>query len=630
MKRVFSLSWRQKFGFLVAATLIGLVLVALAALRGLDQVSESYEARSAANHYQSDSLTLWGEWLRVETLSNGLRAERVDQYVQQLTALSGRAEQLVNRADTIAEPEIQATAAEIRQQVDAYVNLRRQWLEQRQVLGLDASSGIHAELSSAMDQGLREISISIMSADIDLALTSYPDYLHSFNDESAAQTQQAIAGMQKIITDMDWEDNDLGHAVTRFAEAFEQAEAQIKRIQRTQQQLDSLGSELEVLIDRQNQSLETGLVASTTASAEQARKASVWLVLIVSAVVLLILVATLTQASRTLVGRLQDAATLMSRVAAGDLTERLRVGHNPNDEFNALGRASNQMVEDVSGVIREVLDGNRDLARLQNELQQLVRQMSTNSERVEAQTEQAAAAVQEISHTASDIAKLTNTVNASTQQASEAAIHGANVVRSNGEVMQDLSGKIRQTHEQVRRLSMTGEKVNTIVDTINSIAEQTNLLALNAAIEAARAGEAGRGFSVVADEVRSLAEKTVSATAGIADIVEALNRETREIGTLMEQGLQQANSGEESAGEAVAVIERITHSIQSLAGDMEQVVSSVEGISATTEEIAQKVESIHGSALESRTIQGHLENHAQALGHCSESLNSASSGFRVA
>lgn len=255
--------------------------------------------------------------------------------------------------------------------------------------------------------------------------------------------------------------------------------------------------------------------------------------------------------------------------------------------------------------------------------------MSTNGDQVEAQTEQAAAAVQEISHTAADIAKLTNTVNHSTREANEAAQHGAQVVRSNGELMQDLSGKIRQTHEQVESLSKTGEKVNTIVDTINGLAEQTNLLALNAAIEAARAGEAGRGFSVVADEVRSLAEKTVSATSGIAEIVDALNRETREISALMEQGLQQASSGEKSADEAVSVIERITQSIQSLAGDMDQVVTSVEGISNTTEEIAQKVEHIHGHAVESRSIRGHLENHARALGDCSETLNQTSSGFRL-
>lgn len=629
MQRVFSLSWRQKFYLLIAATFIGLVLVAAAALRGLDQVSESYEARSTANAYANASLTLWSEWLKVESLSGSLEPGDADVYQQRLTALGQQAGQLVSLADSIQDEEIQATARQIQERIARYVELRRQWFEQRAVLGLSPSEGIYGELTTAMDEGLRQISISIMNDDIELAMTSYSDYLNTFSEEAAAQTREAIEGMQGIITDMDWEDNDLGLAVKTFAEAFARAQTQIGAIQQTRQQLTTLGQDLEAEIERQNQSLETGLIARTMASAQQAKSASAWLIIGVSAVVLVVLVLTLTQASRTLVNRLHDAVGLLSRVAGGDLSQRLRVGRNPNDEFNSLGSASNQMVDDVSGVIRKVLDGNQDLSRLQNELQQLVSQMSVNSEQVEAQTEQAAAAVQEISHTTSDIAKLTNTVNHSTQEANEAAQYGAEVVRSNGEVMRDLSQRIRQTHEQVESLSKTGEKVNSIVDTINGLAEQTNLLALNAAIEAARAGEAGRGFSVVADEVRSLAEKTVAATSGIADIVEALNRETREIGALMEKGLQQASSGEKSAGEAVSVIERITQSIQSLAGDMEQVVTSVEGISDTTEEIAQKVEHIHTHAVESRSIRGHLENHAKALGNCSESLNQTSSGFRL-
>ena len=630
MTSMLSISWRQKFRLLIAATFVGLVVVALVALRGLDQVSHSFQARATANAYENASLTLWGEWLKVESLATGLGADEAERFQRLLDDLRIRAEQLVSLSDTIADEGIAATARQIEARIDQYVDLRRQWLEQRQALGLSSELGIHGELRQAMDEGLREISISIMNDDIELAMTTYPDYLANFTPQAAAQTQQAIGGMQKIIADMGWEENDLGLAVDAFAQAFERAENQVNAIVNTEQRLESLGNDLEVQIEQQNQSLESGLIAATVARAEQAKRASTWLILVASAVVLVVLVLTLTQASRTLVGRLRDAVDLLTRVAGGDLGQRLRVGRNANDEFNALGSASNQMVEDVSGVIREVLDGNRDLSRLQDELQQLVRQMSTNSEQVEAQTEQAAAAVQEISHTASDIARLANTVNHSTRDASKAAEQGAQVVRSNGDIMQDLSGKIRQTHEQVESLSKTGEKVNTIVDTINGLAEQTNLLALNAAIEAARAGEAGRGFSVVADEVRSLAEKTVSATSGIAQIVEALNRETREIASLMAQGLQQANSGEKSAEEAVSVIERISGSIRSLAGDMDQVVTSVEGISDTTEEIAQKVEHIHNHAMESRTIRGQLENHARALGDCSEGLNRASSGFRLA
>ncbi|HBI79384.1 MAG TPA: methyl-accepting chemotaxis protein, partial [Marinobacter adhaerens] len=212
-------------------------------------------------------------------------------------------------------------------------------------------------------------------------------------------------------------------------------------------------------------------------------------------------------------------------------------------------------------------------------------------------------------HTAVDIAQYTQSVNDAVQSANGAAHSGAEVVRQSAKTMTELAERIQKTHDQVSQLSKTGEKVNSIVGVINGLAEQTNLLALNAAIEAARAGEAGRGFSVVADEVRSLAEKTVSATNGIAEIVESLNRETQAISRLMKEGLTSAGEGEESSREAAHSIEQITGSIQQLAGDMNQVVSSVEGISTTTEEIAQKVEQIHGHTRETSDIRQKLNAH---------------------
>jgi len=167
------------------------------------------------------------------------------------------------------------------------------------------------------------------------------------------------------------------------------------------------------------------------------------------------------------------------------------------------------------------------------------------------------------------------------------------------------------------------------VDVINIRGEKTNLLARNAAIEAARAGEAGRGFSVVADEVRSLAEKTVSATNGIADIVGSLNRETSAIATMMKEGLQSASEGEKNAEEAAGAINEITGAIDQLANDMNQVVSSVEGISDTTEEIAQKVEQIHGHTRETAEVRQQLNAHIERLSAQTVALTRASEGFRL-
>lgn len=629
MRPTLSLSWKHKFWLLIAATLVGLVLVTLSALRGLDQVSGSYEARADANTYETASLTLWGEWLKVEGRSPGLQPSGVDEYERLLNSLNTQADELLALGSSLGDADIAETASTIETRIAEYVAMRTEWLEQRSRLGLSGTQGIRGELNTAMNEGLREISISVLNDDIEMAMAAYSDYLSSFNQESAATTYQAIEGMEGVISDMGWEDNDLGQSVQAFSAAFARADALAQTIVGMEQQLADLGKDLEAVIEAQNASLRSGLVARTSAQADAARSESAWLTIIVSAIVLIVLVVTLTQASHTLVGRLNDAVKLLTRVAGGDLSGRLSPGRNSKDEFNALGTASNQMMDDVSDVIRQVIDGNKDLSRLQGELQQLMQQMSANSEKVEAQTEQTAAAVQEISHTAVEIVSLTTTVNQSAQEANSAAQSGAQVIKNSVGSMHELSGKIQQTHQQVEQLSHTGEKVNSIVDTINGLAEQTNLLALNAAIEAARAGEAGRGFSVVADEVRSLAEKTVAATRGIADIVSSLNSETREISILMQQGLEKASDGEKSAEEAASVIDRITRSIDSLAGDMDQVVSSVEGISATTEEIAQKVEQIHVHTLETRSIREQLENHTYQLSNQAESLNETSGRFRV-
>lgn len=623
------MSWKHKFWLLIGAMLIGLVLLTLSALRGLDQVTSSYVARGDATTYESTSLSLLVDWLKVESRSGNLRPSQVEEYQEQLQTLDTSADRLAQLSAGLGDSEVEASARNIRQQVSEYTDLRTEWLQQSRELGLSSSEGLKARLTYVIDEGLRKIGISILNDDVNQAIAGQGEFVSSYDLAAAELAFEAINSMQDLVSNMGWEDNDIGKAVSNFDTEFNKAYELVQSIVALETSLASAGQALEETIEQQNQSLQTGLIARTTDDADNARQASSWLIIITSIVVIVVLVLTLSQASRALVGRLNDVVRLLSKVAGGDLSGRLETGTNSRDEFNELGKASNRMMDDISSVIRQVIDGNRDLNALQSELRDLMGRMGRNSEQVEAQTEQTAAAVQEISHTAAEIANRTGTVNRAAQEANDSAKAGSRVIKSSVDSMHELSQKIQQTHEQVTRLSQTGEKVNSIVDVINGLAEQTNLLALNAAIEAARAGEAGRGFSVVADEVRSLAEKTVSATSGIADIVSSLNKETREISALMQQGLEKAAESENSAGEAATVIDRITRSIDSLAGDMEQVVSSVEGISATTEEIAQKVEQIHVSTLETRTIRAQLEDHTRRLSDQADSLTTTSSRFQL-
>ncbi|AXS82738.1 MULTISPECIES: methyl-accepting chemotaxis protein [Marinobacter] len=624
-----ALSWKQKFMLLIVATLIGLAIATMASLSGLGKVSDAYEARGQARSYESASLTLLNSWLALERLSESLAPEQVDSYQEQLESLSEQASALSESAGALSDDAINIAAQKIRQQVAEYTRLRTEWLALNRQLGLTAADGLRAKMSRAIDDGLRKISISIFNDDINTISSTYRDYLSTFDASYAQATREALERMQATVRDMEWQEIDIGKAVQAFDDAFTRAGELIASLSTIENQLADAGASIRSLITEQNNLLRRGLIVATSERAEEARTSSTWLIIMTAAAVLVILVLTLTAASRTLVKRLNDAVHLLTHVAGGDLSQRLEPGKNPNDEFSRLGQAANKMLDDVSRVIGQVVEGNQTLSSLQVELDALVDQMGRNGEQVEDETEQTATAVQEISHTAVDIAQYTQSVNEAVQNANDAAHSGAGVVRRSAKIMSELAERIQKTHDQVGQLSKTGEKVNSIVGVINGLAEQTNLLALNAAIEAARAGEAGRGFSVVADEVRSLAEKTVSATNGIAEIVDSLNRETSAITTLMKEGLDSAGNGEESSREAAHSIEQITGSIRQLAGDMNQVVSSVEGISTTTEEIAQKVEQIHGHTRETSDIRQKLNAHIARLSTQVTSLTQASQGFRL-
>ncbi|MCM0612858.1 methyl-accepting chemotaxis protein [Marinobacter sediminum] len=624
-----ALSWKQKFTFLIAATFVGLAIALAASLSGLSKVSEAYEARSQARSYETASLHLMNDWLNADRLSENLTPDTVDSFQNQLASLETQAGELPTAAAKLSDPSIAETAAEIHDAVNNYTELRREWLGLSQTLGLTNSNGLKAKMAGIVESDLREISISIFNDDINIIASNYRDYLDTFDTSYAEKTREALARMQAVVKDMDWQEIEMGQSVQGFADAFAESDNIVKIIAGLETRLETIGADIRAMIISQGKSLRTGIIASTSAQAEEARTASSWLIIATSAAVLIVLILTLTAASRTLVRRLNEVVELLTRVASGDLSQRLQPGSNTRDEFNRLGTATNKMLDDVSSVIGQVVEGNRTLSSLQGELDSLVVQLGRNGEQVEGETEQTATAVQEISHTAIDIAQYTQSVNEAAQSANGAAQSGAKVVKRSADSMSALAERIQQTHDQIGQLSKTGEKVNSIVDVINSLAEQTNLLALNAAIEAARAGEAGRGFSVVADEVRSLAEKTVSATNGIAEIVDSLNRETSAITTMMKEGLHSAGEGEKSAEEAAQAIDQITGSINQLAGDMNQVVSSVDGISTTTEEIAQKVEQIHGHTRETADIRQQLNAHIERLSAQTASLTQASQGFRL-
>ena len=621
-------SWKQKFRWLIAICLLGLAVMAGSALWVNERLANAFHAQQMATGFRAQSTELVNNWLRLRNARSQITPESVERFNSQMSSLDERAKAFAAASHQLDDEPTVRSAEQIAALLNSDLALQHKWLELNQSLGLRSSDNQRNALALAAAE-LEKIDIGLIKPFIATALAQQRDYLTTFDPAFAKKTHEAITAMQQQIVELDWQDSKIGTSATAYERAFAATDVLISQIRDVQEQMKAVAAKIETAADELDSSLANGIVASTGREVEQARQSALiilGLTFLGGSVFLLI---TLSRASRALFGQLHRVADLLARVAAGDLTGQLTIGDNRKDEFNQLGIATNDMIQRIGGLIRQVADGNRDLERLYTYLKDAMNRLDANSEQVEQQTEQAASASQQISATVNEIARRTNEVGTASQAACASAQIGSQVIGTSVGNIRSLSGLIRTTHEQVVSLTKSGQQVNSIIDVINGLAEQTNLLALNAAIEAARAGDAGRGFSVVADEVRSLAQKTVAATTDIAAIVSELDRQTRKMDELIGSGLTLAQQSENDAGEVANAIDDITQSVETLTAEMNQVVVAVEEISATTDDIALKMGDINVHTGETRTLRLELDNHTQGLQTQVQALGERTGRFRV-
>jgi methyl-accepting chemotaxis protein len=274
----------------------------------------------------------------------------------------------------------------------------------------------------------------------------------------------------------------------------------------------------------------------------------------------------------------------------GDLTQRL--DYKGRDELGAICNGFNQFVEKLQGVIRQVASSTQLVASASTQLMANAEQIATGAEEVAAQAGTVATAGEEMSATSSDIAFNCQRAAEGSTVASQAAKNGAAVVEQTVQVMNRIASQVQNAAAKVKSLGTRSNEIGDIVSTIEDIADQTNLLALNAAIEAARAGEQGRGFAVVADEVRALAERTTKATREIGEMIKTIQSETSSAVTAMEQGVKEVEQGTSDAANSGKALDEILEQISNVTMQVSQVATAAEEQTATTSEISNNIHQI--------------------------------------
>jgi len=281
----------------------------------------------------------------------------------------------------------------------------------------------------------------------------------------------------------------------------------------------------------------------------------------------------------------------MQRVAANDLaTDDAEI--TTEDEIGQAGTAFNRMKNSLREMIQSIAGTAQHVASASEELSSSATQQAQSAETQKDQTAQVATAMQEMSSTVLQVSENSNKAAEASRQAAETARRGGAIVEETLSRMRAIADSVSGTAKKMDELGKSSDQIGQIVGVINDIADQTNLLALNAAIEAARAGEQGRGFAVVADEVRKLAERTTTATKEIAGMIKNIQQETKTAVTAMETGTKQVEEGVKSTIQAGGSLKEIIHMAEQVGEMVMQIATAAMEQSSASEEVNQNMEKI--------------------------------------
>ncbi|WDD97827.1 methyl-accepting chemotaxis protein [Thalassomonas actiniarum] len=355
----------------------------------------------------------------------------------------------------------------------------------------------------------------------------------------------------------------------------------------------------------------------------------IWVTVIVSSLLIALFIVLGIWFAKHIVDPINEVKDELKTLAEGEgnLTTRLNI--KGKDETSQLASWFNQFISTTQAMISEIKYDAEKINNISGSASESAVKVADSSNQQMIAIEQVVTAVTEMASTANEVAKNCADTADVSQQGLEASQNGKQVMNTSINSVKQLGESIRTSNQVIQELEQETENINNILVTIQGIAEQTNLLALNAAIEAARAGEQGRGFAVVADEVRNLAKRTQDSTGEINNILGQLTERTKTVSTNMETSLSQSHEAIAISEEVRTVFDNIENSVQEIRDMTTQIASAAEEQHQVTEDINVNVVAINDAASDMSALSSEVENNAREQAELGENLSALVSNFKT-
>jgi methyl-accepting chemotaxis protein len=448
--------------------------------------------------------------------------------------------------------------------------------------------------------------------------------LKQLTSDNSAQ-QQTISTIQSLYND--WLSKAIDPSISQMKAAGENLDAR-KAVRDFERQgtgkiyMDKIRAEVETLLSR-----ERSLLKIRTQDAADAKNFVIATLLFGGLIILVFCTAIAFYLKNTLEARLQVAKNLVSAVADGKLTNA--IDSSGGDEVAELLHALSKMQTQLHQLMSQIKAAAADLSGASSTVASTAEQLSASAEEQSKASSSIAAAVEELSVSIDSVSANASEAQSIAGKSGQQAQQSSKVINDTVASMERIAQVVRSASVRIEDLGKQSEQISSIVNVIKGIADQTNLLALNAAIEAARAGEQGRGFAVVADEVRLLAQRTTQSTSEISGMIDVILNGTVDAVGQMSTGVEQVNHGVELAGQAGTAISIIQHSFQQVVSVIESISLSLQEQNAASNEVAGHIERIASMSAQNSEATRHSSEVAHELRNLSGQLNHAVSRFTL-